>query len=192
MVGLHNVESRFADERRRFTVDEVLRMVELGVLGEDEPIELLDGELVVMSPQGTSHRFVMLRLARELSAAYGEDAHVVPQVPMLADELSLPEPDVAVVRGQLDDYRDRFPTGPDMILVVEVSNITQKADRAKAALYARAGVAEYWRLDLPSRTLELHREPADQGYGLIQVLSESDEVDVPGLGARWRIADLLP
>lgn len=173
-------------------MDEVLRMVELGVLGEDEPIELLDGELIVMSPQGTGHRLVVVELTERLRAVYSDKFHIAPQVPMLADGFSLPEPDVAVVRGRPRDYRDRFPTGPDMILVIEVSNTSQSADRAKAPLYARAGVAEYWRIDLPSRTLELHREPSDEGYAMVQVLAEGEDITVPGTSARWQIRDLLP
>ncbi|MEO1171201.1 MAG: Uma2 family endonuclease [Myxococcota bacterium] len=93
-------ESSPTVERRRFTVDEVLQMVEAGILSADEPIELLEGELVVVHPQGPSHRSLTVRVHRRLESVYGAGFHVQDHSPIAVAPDSLPEPDVALIRGR--------------------------------------------------------------------------------------------
>lgn len=130
--------------RRRFTGEEVLRMVEAGVLGEDEPLELLDGELVAVSPQGPIHAALLARLVERLSAAAGAAAHVRPQLPLAAGPESLPEPDVCLVRGSSDAYLHRHPAGSDVLLAVEIVVTAMAEARRKVPIYARAGVPRLW------------------------------------------------
>src|SRR5262249_53193341 len=133
---------------RRFAADEVLRMVEAGILREDEPIELVEGELVVVPPQGPTHSAVVADLDARLHEVYTGAYHVRAQLPVAGTDDSLPEPDFAIVRGAPRDYVERHPTGADTILVIEVARTSQAFDRRKASTYARAGVPVYWLIDI--------------------------------------------
>lgn len=177
---------------RRFTVDEVLRMIEAGILGEDEPLELIDGELIYVSPQGPPHASLTAFLNDRLSASYR--SHGVTRVasPIVAGDASLPEPDVAVAKGRHVDYSARHPRGDECLLAVEVAYTSHSADHAKAAVYAAAGVPVYWLVDLPARRLEVYGEPRPDGrYALVRVLAGDDRVPLPGLDVTWRVGDLF-
>ncbi|MCB9536958.1 MAG: Uma2 family endonuclease [Myxococcales bacterium] len=177
---------------RRFTVDEVLNMIDAGILGEDEPLELIDGELIYVSPQGPPHASLTNNIRDDLFLAYGAGAHVREAKPIIAGDDSLPEPDVAVFRGHRDDYAGRHPRGDECLLAVEVAHTSHSADRAKAAVYAAAGVPVYWLVDLPARRLEVHGEPRPDGrYALVRVLAGDDRVSLPGLDVTWRVGDLF-
>jgi Uma2 family endonuclease len=177
--------------RHEFTADEIERMAAIGAFDEGPKVELLDGELVDVSPQGPVHSTLHTELADALRAAFGAGLHVRGQCPIRAGVKSLPEPDIAVVRGRVGDYRERHPQGSDVVLVVEVSVSTQVIDRKKARIYAAAGVPVYWLLDVVARTLTVHEQPAAGGYARSSVLSAADEVELPGRAIRWRVGDLL-
>jgi Uma2 family endonuclease len=179
-------------EQRTFTVDDVYRMVDAGIIEEDEHVELLDGVLLVMSPQGPAHSALTVHLRRRLERLLGDRAHLRDHSNLRLDNHNLPEPDVAVVVGHELDYLHRLPTAADVLLVVEVSVTSQRRDRKKALLYARTGVPEYWILDVPARTLTLHRGPTAAGYTSVDTLDASAEVGMPQSDARWPVADLLP
>ncbi len=181
-------------EVRRFTVDEVERMVEAGIIREDEPLELLEGELVVVSPQGPPHASVTSLLHDAVRDAYRGAFAVREAKPMVAGPRGLPEPDIAVFRGTQRDFLSRHPRGDEAVLVVEVAHTSHAEDHEKAAVYARAGVPVYWLLDLPNRRLEVYAAPlADEGrYALVRLLREDEEVELPALDVRWRVATLLP
>lgn len=176
--------------RRRFTADEVLRMVEAGILDEDEPIELIDGELITVSPQGPRHRALTVKIHGVLERAFGAGHHVQDHSPIDAGLDSLPEPDVAVVRGEVDALMDRHPAGDDLVLVVEISVTSQRFDRAKAAVYARAEVPEYWQLDEPARRLYVSTDPAGGEYRAVCIYTEGDEV--PVAATTVKVEELLP
>lgn len=178
--------------RRTFTADEVLRMVEAGILREDEPVELIDGELVQMAPQGPLHRARTVVLHRILQDAFGAGHHVQAHSPVDAGPNSLPEPDLAVVRGAPEAFEARHPAGGDVPLVVELSVTSQAEDRAKAHTYAAGGFPVYWNLDLAARRLTVYAEPRPDRaeYAVVRTLTEHDEVEAGG--ARLRVGDLLP
>lgn len=163
---------------RRFTVDEVLAMVRSGILAEDEPVELIDGELITVSPQGSRHRYALLLLAEALRAAYGSRAIVASQVPLDAGPTSYPEPDLLLLRPPADRYRERV-TGADALLAVEVALTSQTLDHRKARVYAAAGVPVYWLLDLAARRLVVHSEPRDGEYRLVRIYGEEERVGLP-------------
>lgn len=168
-------------------------MVEAGILDEDEPLELIRGELIVVTPQGPQHSYTTGSVADRLRAAYDGVAFIREQMPLVTSGTSLPEPDVAVVRGRREDFADRHPSGHDALLVVETAITSQKVDHDKAADYAEGGVAVYWLLDVPARRIEVHREPQPDGrYRVVHVLAAGDEVEVPGTALRWRVSELLP
>jgi Uma2 family endonuclease len=183
---------------RRWTRREYDRLIELGVLHEDEPIELLAGRLVVREPQRTPHAVATQLAAEALRAAFGAGWTVRVQLPLALDDESEPEPDVAVVRGRPRDYLREHPSSP--ALVVEVARDSLRADRTlKARLYARAGIADYWIVDLVHRVLEVHRSPTRLGAGRRAAYADVRRLapleSIAPLGAPSRtivVADLLP
>lgn len=179
-------------DRKRFSAEEVLIMIEHGLL-DDERLELVDGELIHMSPKGTRHVGMTSRLVKRLSALLDDGHWVVQEGTLRCGPRELREPDVMVVPGALEDWLERFPTGADTFLVVEVAQTSQRYDRAKADIYASAGVPEFWLLDLEARRLERRRHPTPDGqYALVELLDEAAWIDVLDTGARWQIRELLP
>lgn len=133
-------------------------MAEAGVLAPDERVELIEGAIWRREPQSPEHATAGERLRRALDAAFGPGFVIRPQKPLALGQLSEPEPDVAVVRGSLEDYEDAHPTSAE--LVVEVADSTLRYDRTeKAALYAAAGIPEYWILNLVDQVVDVHRDP---------------------------------
>lgn len=164
---------------RRFSVDDVVRMVEAGILGEDERVELIDGELIVMAPQGPEHADITTRLHDRLRQAFGDGFVVREAKPIVTAVDGLPEPDLAVVAGSYADFARRHPRGDEAVLVVEVAVSSLLVDRAKAATYARAGVPRFWLLDVKAGRIEAHEEPhADGRYGIVRVLADGDVLEL--------------
>jgi Uma2 family endonuclease len=147
---------------RPLTADEVLRMVDAGILGEDERVELLHGVLTAVSPKSPQHVAVKLRLVRWLSSLDGDRYVVRTEDPLaVPDRTSLPEPDIAVVHR--DDTTIAHPAAA--LLVVEIAASSLRTDtQVKPALYAAAGVPELWVVDVPGREVRVLREPAAGGY----------------------------
>jgi Uma2 family endonuclease len=144
-------------ETRRLRRVEYDRLVDSGLF-VGERIELLDGLLVVPAPQATVHAAAVSRVQRTLSSVFGKGWEVRAQMPFALDDDSEPEPDVIVVRGSTRDYVAGHPS--QCALVVEVSETSLVVDRRhKAMLYARAGVAEYWIVNLRTSVLEIYRSP---------------------------------
>lgn len=175
------------------------RMIEAGILDEDARIELLEGQLVVREPQGSPHATAIQLTAEALRVAFGPGWSVRVQLPLALDDLSEPEPDVAVVPGAPRDYREAHPSRP--VLVVEVAGASLGLDRTvKAGLYARAGVPDYWIVNLVERVLEVRREPATSksyplgwDYRLITVLGPTNAISpLAAPTAKISVADLLP
>jgi Uma2 family endonuclease len=178
---------------RLFTSEEVLRMVEVGILREDEPLELLEGELIEVTPQGPPHANVAALLGTLLARLYQADFTVRQSAPLEAGHTSLPEPDVAVVRGSLREFMTRHPKGEDTVLVIEVARTSHAIDRLKVSIYARAKVPVYWLVDVTARRVEVHEDPQPDGrFRLVRVLAEDDKVTPPGTQAAWTVAELMP
>jgi len=175
------------------------RLIERGIFQPEDRVELLDGLLVVKEPQDTPHATAIDLVAAALRVAFGPGWLVRVQAPLAAGRRSEPEPDVYVASGAPRDYLREHPTRP--ALVVEVAHSRLRLDRTrKAAIYARAGVEDYWILNLVDRVLEIHREPARLDaprrrwrYHSIQTLGPEETVTpLAAPGARIAIADLLP
>jgi Uma2 family endonuclease len=177
---------------RRFTADEAMRMVELGIVGEDEHVELLDGAFVEMSPQGPPHTSAIMRLAKRLRAAYEGRADVREEKPLATGQHNLPEPDIAVVQLREDEYSTSHPNGREAVLVVELAYSSQHSDRRKASIYAVGNVRTLWLLDLVARRLEVRTLPATGAYQVVQILGEDDTVALPESSERWIVGELLP
>lgn len=168
------------------------RAVEAGVFGPEDRIELLDGELLTMTPQGSRHAAVATRVGAELARAFGSRAHVRTQMPLAADDDSEPEPDLAVVAGDALDYLDAHPA--TALLVVEVSDDSLRRDRSvKRRLYARCGIPEYWIVSLPDTRLEVYRRPVGGAYRDAKTLRAGETVSpLAAPAAAIPVGDLLP
>ena len=143
---------------RRWTRIEYDRLIDAGFFRPGDPVELLGGQMVVAEPQGSRH-FATLRATQEaLREAFGDRWEIRGRGPIALDDESEPEPDLAVVPGTFRDYRAAHPSSPS--LVVEISETSLVLDRAhKGSLYARAGLVDYWIVNLPERRLEVYRDP---------------------------------
>jgi Uma2 family endonuclease len=184
---------------RQWTRAEYDRLIEIGVFRPGDPIELLGGELIVAEPQSSPH-YTAIGLAQDaLQRAFGAGWLVRTQGPIALDELSEPEPDVAVARGSMRDYSQEHPARP--VLVVEVALSSLSLDRHhKGSLYARARLQDYWILNLAERVLEVYREPVEDtrapfGWRYASVQALGPGLSTTPLAApvgRVLISDLLP
>ncbi len=151
-------------KRRRFTVAELLHLAKIGFLGIDERVELIQGEIVEMSPIGEAHASSVMRLNVLLSNVFSRRAYVNVQNPIRLDDNTLTQPDVTLLRPRDDFYR-QHPGPEDVLLLIEVSDSTLTYDqRVKTALYGAAGVLEYWIINLQKLVIEAYREPQPDGY----------------------------
>ena len=149
----------------RFTVDEFQRMGEAGVLPADARVELLDGQIVEMTPIGPAHNGCVAALIRLLGRRLPESAWLWVQSPVQLHEREAPQPDVVVLRARADAYRTAQPQPQDVELVIEVGDSSVAADRrAKLPRYARAAIPETWLVDLPGDGVELYRESRGGRY----------------------------
>lgn len=168
--------------RHRLTVDQYHRMAETGVLEPDARVELLNGEIVDMAPIGSLHSSGVNRLQLLLIEALARRAVVLGQSAMRLSDHSEPQPDIAVLKLRDDFYARSLPTPADALLVVEVADSTLKHDLTlKAALYAAAGIAEYWVIDVSGSRLHQHRKPQGEVYAEVVVTLKPGLVVVPGL-----------
>ncbi len=174
---------------RRFTVEEYNRMAEVGVLGHQERVELVDGEILLLSSHDKPHSDSVAVATNLLVASYGSTHLVRVGLPIQVGEHSEPEPDFALVRPEVQRQARRHPTSAD--LVIEVSFTSLRYDRLKKTyLYALAGIPEYWIVNLVDRCLEVHRRPMEDSsapfgasYAVRRVLGQEEEVkplSVPG------------
>jgi Uma2 family endonuclease len=160
---------------RRFTQEEYFSMAEAGVLGPDDSVELLDGQIVEMSPENSPHRVSIMKASRAFMLALeGRNYALQTQSTLPLDERNVPEPDLAVLRGTPDDVLE---TEPEIALVVEVADTSLDQDRTvKQALYAQNEIPEYWIVNLRERTVEVYTELGTAEYRQRRTRSENDTV----------------
>ncbi|MBV9746642.1 MAG: Uma2 family endonuclease [Acidobacteriia bacterium] len=181
--------------RKRFTRAEVDHLMEGGFF-EGQRYELIDGDLIDKIGQNPPHAQA-IRLVHRWLSTFLETDLIQTQLPIEVSaqdrERSLPEPDLAVLAEFKSDYARRHPRGDELRMVIEVSDTTVQFDLSrKAALYSLARVPEYWVLDLPRRTLVVHRQPSEAGYRLIQLFGESDAVSLENGAETASVSEFLP
>jgi Uma2 family endonuclease len=180
--------------RVRFTVDDYHRMADAGILDEDDRVELIDGEIVRMSPIGPEHAGTTKTLNRLLTLTLGDAAMIGVQDPVrLADDTE-PEPDLSVLRPRADFYRDSHPVPAEILLLIEVADTSLLADRlVKIPRYARAGIPEVWLVDLDHRRIERYRRPSAAGYEDVTTIEPGESLaSVVAPKLVIRADDLLP
>jgi Uma2 family endonuclease len=162
----------------RFTRDEYRWMGRTGILLPTDRVELIDGEIIDLAPIGPRHLAAVNMTNRLFVTSIPLDRAIVSiQNPLALDEHNEPVPDLAMLVPRADEYSDGLPTGRDVLLIVEVGDSTIAFDRtAKAAMYAAAGVVEYWVVNVPDDLVLVHREPGPAGYARVISLSRGDAI----------------
>ena len=152
-------------QRHAVSVQEYLRMGEAGVFASDARLELIEGEIVEMAPIGSRHAGAVKILNRIFSRLVGDLAIVSVQDPLIIGERSVPQPDLMLLKPRADSYSGAHPAAEDVLLVVEIADTTLAFDTGtKIPLYARAGIAEAWVVDLQERAVRVFRDPSASGY----------------------------
>jgi Uma2 family endonuclease len=181
--------------RRAFSADDVRRMVEAGILSEDERVELIDGELIEMAAKGFAHDRIKTELAHTLSRTLSDDYRVRVESTLQLDATVLVEPDLLVTRKDAAAVSaEGFATIPvlEVLLLIEVAASSLGYDRGrKAGLYARYGVPEYWVIDANQRNAWIHREPGPSGYATVIEVRSDERLaaaapELSGFGVRLR------
>lgn len=162
---------------RLLTVDDYHKMGEAGILGEDDRVELIEGELIDMAPIGSDHAGSVIGLNTVLGSALAGKALISPQNPLRLDLHSEPQPDITVLRLREDFYRTSHPRPEDVLVLIEVADTTIRYDRGvKIPLYARHGIPEVWLIDLQEKRLEIYRQPSSEGYRQILLPAKNERI----------------
>lgn len=177
-----------------FTVSEYHRMAEAGIFTEDDRVELIEGEIVAMSPIGPRHAACVKKMAgliRDLLS--GKPVVVGVQDPVRLSDDSEPQPDLSIVRTRDDFYAAGHPGPEDVLLLIEVADASVIYDRnTKIPLYARSGIREVWLVDLVTNAVEVHSLPSGSGYSHTQRFERGATVtstELPDL--RMEAAEIL-
>jgi Uma2 family endonuclease len=179
-------------KHKQFAVDEYDQMIAAGVFGEDERLELIEGEIIEMSPIGPAHLAYVNRLNHLLVQQVGALAQVSVQNPIRLPR-SEPQPDIVLLRPRPDFYAEALPGPSDVLLLIEVSDTTADYDRTvKIPLYGRNGIVESWLIDLMGNVIEVHLGPSTAGYRIKQTYGPGDHVRLAALPALSVVAsDIL-
>ena len=183
-----------AAKKRNFTVDDYYHLADVGILDEDDRIELIDGEIVLMSPINVPHAYCVKAFTREFYMTASEQAVISVQDPIHLNENSEPQPDVVLLRSRDDFYAEAHPTPDDILLLVEVADSSLNRDRQKARdTYAKHGIPEVWIANLPDGCVERYRNPAEDGYQDVARFERGDGIS-PALlpNVRIEVDDILP
>lgn len=167
---------------RLFTVHEYYRMAEVGILSEDDRVELIEGKVITMSPIGSRHAACVKRLNSLLSREVGQSALISVQDPIRLDDYSEPVPDVALLRSRDDYYAKEHPAPADVLLIVEVSDTSEEYDRnVKVPLYARAGILEVWLINLLKNFIQIYTQPESGKYKSVRKVKSGEIITVQSI-----------
>ena len=167
-------------EPRRFNVTEYYQMAAAGILKPDDRVELIAGEIIKMSPIGSPHAACVSRLARFFHNTIANEAIVSTQNPVRLDEFSEPVPDISLLKPRKDFYAARHPLPADVLLVIEVADTSLLKDRnIKVPLYASAGIAEIWLVNIPKQIIEVYSESHNGKYRKCQKFKRGETVESP-------------
>ena len=182
-----------AVKKKLFTVDDYYAMAHAGILGEDDRVELIEGEVIQMAPIGSRHQAVVDRLNRLFVSRVGDRAIVRVQGPLRLAPITEPQPDLQLLAPRDDFYAAAHPSQYEALLVVEVADTSLRFDRGqKAAIYARRGVLELWIVDVAGERILVRREPSAAGYGESLTVTRGDSLSPEAFpDVVFRTEDLL-
>ncbi|MFL6253437.1 MAG: Uma2 family endonuclease [Pyrinomonadaceae bacterium] len=179
--------------RYSFTAEEFQRMGVAGIFRQGARLELIEGEIIEMSPIGSLHAACVNFLSMLLNRLFGESHIIATQNPIRLSDFSEPQPDISLLRRRGDYYRGKLPTPADVLLVIEVADTTVVKDKTiKIPLYARAGIAEAWLVNIPEERVEIYSDPTGGFYQRIEVFGRGTEArshTLDGLGVS--VSELL-
>jgi Uma2 family endonuclease len=168
--------------RHSLTVEDYYRMAEIGILGPDDRVELIEGEIIDMPPPGELHSGTVIQLDHLLQRAVGDRAIVCVQNPAVLGRHSAPQPDLALLKPRADFYKTALPRSPDILLIIEVADTSLRYDRdVKAGLYARHGIPELWLIDVRGKRLTRYRDAVSGAYSRIDEPDLVSRVEIGGL-----------
>lgn len=167
----------FPLKTRLITADEYQRMAEVGILTREDKVELINGQIVEMSPIGSKHASFVKRITALFYRFLADQVTISVQDPVIADRYSEPEPDVAILHPSEDDYENHFPTAKDVFLIIEVADSSLNYDREiKLPIYAKAGIGEYWIVNVEARNIEAYHTPVGDHYKFMEVIEVNDNL----------------
>ena len=168
--------------RRAFSSADYHRMGEIGILGEDDRVELIDGDIRLMSSYSIAHVSIVLRSNAIIAPQVGKTAIVSVHNPILLNNFSEPQPDITLLRYRADFYRKAAPTAADVLLLIEVSDTTLAYDRQeKLPRYALAGVPEVWITNVDGQAVERYSDPQGNQYATKQTFKRGQSIGVLAL-----------
>ncbi len=169
-------------EKWIFTVDEYRLMSEAGILSEDDRVELIEGEIIKMSPIGKFHAACVKRLNSILNRRVGDNAIISVQDPIRLNEYSEPEPDLALLKPRQDFYAHELPAAADVLLIIEVADSSAEYDRnVKLPLYARAGIPETWLANIKADQIESYSLPVNGAYQNVRLKKRGENISPAAL-----------
>ncbi len=158
-----------AISKRRFTADDYQRMGQVGILSQNDRVELIDGEVVAMTPIGSRHNACVDRANRALVIGVGDGAIVRVQGSVRLDLYHEPEPDLVLLRPRADFYASHLPGPDDILLIVEIAESSIEYDRdVKARIYAELGIQEYWLADLNANLVSRYSAPTGGSFRRVE------------------------
>ena len=163
----------------RLNVSQYHQMSEAGIFSENDKVDLINGEIIEMSPIGRRHTACVNRLNSVFSQLLGKKVIVAVQNPILLNNLSEPEPDIALLQPRADFYESGHPQPQDIFLLIEVADSSLEYDRdVKIPLYASSGITEVWLVDIYEQVIIVYRYPSENGYSDIQKLSRGEKISI--------------
>ena len=166
---------RIETTRKRFTVEDYYRMAEAGILTPQDRVELIEGEIIEMSPIGDRHAMAVNRATMIFARGLGDKAVVSVQNAVRINRYNEPQPDVVLIRPREGFYGIRHPRPEDVVLMIEVSDTTLHFDRnVKVPIYARNGIIEVWIVDLNNDSIHVYREPKEATYTLVETRTKGE------------------
>lgn len=179
-------------QRRLFTVEDYYKMADAGIIKPDDRVELINGEIIRMSPIKSFHASVVDILVEQLILKVHHQAIVRAQNPIQLDDLSEPEPDIVLAKQQANRYSQHHPRPTDILLIIEVADSSLNYDRGvKSALYAKAGIPEYWIMNLQEQQVEVYRTPQDDGYAEQEAFAKTATVSCQTIEVTLNLPDVF-
>jgi len=180
-------------EERLITVEEYYRMAEVGILGPDEKVELINGKIINMSPIGSKHAYCVKQLNKIFIALFGDTHTIGIQDPIRLSDLSEPEPDLSLALGPDSKYIESHPSPSDILLLIEVADSSVDEDRdVKIPLYASSGIPECWIVNIPENKIEVYKSPKHNTYQLKEEYLPGQSISLQNLKATIQVNQILP